>query len=55
MSNNLELGMFYKNDSPNKSDKRFVEIHTKEKLIINQIGAFAAPANSEKFMPLNNF
>ena len=46
--------MFYKTDSP-KIDNRFVEIHTKEKLIINQIGAFAAPLNSEKFMPINNF
>ena len=38
-----------------RGEKKFIEINTNEQLIISSIGAFAAPRDSDKFMPLSNF
>ena len=38
-----------------RGEKKFVEINTNEQLIISTIGAFGAPKNSDRFMPLTSF
>ena len=43
---------FFDGPAQPKTAKRYVEIHTREKLVISPTGAWAAARNSETFLPL---